>query len=76
MLPVKPFRSGLNVLIIRTLLAIMPVLAIMSALTHWDRDKIAAIFKWIFLNENVRISIKISLKFVFKGPINNNPALA
>ena len=32
-------------------------------------------FKCIFLNENVRISIKISLKFVLKGPINNNPAL-
>ena len=32
-------------------------------------------FKRIFLNENVRISVKISLKFVPKGPINNNPAL-
>ena len=32
-------------------------------------------FKRIFLNENVRISIRISLKFVPKGPINNNPAL-
>ena len=32
-------------------------------------------FKRIFLNENVRISIKISLKFVPKGPINKNPAL-
>ena len=32
-------------------------------------------FKRIFLNENVRISIKISLKFLPKGPINNNPAL-
>ena len=32
-------------------------------------------FKRIFLNENVRISIKISLKFVPKGPIDNNPAL-
>ena len=32
-------------------------------------------FKCIFLNENVRISLKISLKFVPKGPINNNPAL-
>ena len=32
-------------------------------------------FKCIFLNENVRISIKISLKFVPKGPINYNPAL-
>ena len=33
------------------------------------------IFKCIFLNENVCISIRISLKFVPKGPINNIPAL-
>ena len=33
------------------------------------------IFKCIFLNENGRISIKISLKFVPKVPINNIPAL-
>ena len=33
------------------------------------------IFKCIFLNENVRIPIKISLKFVPKGPINNMPSL-
>ena len=33
------------------------------------------IFKCIFLNENVFISIKISLKFVPKDPINKNPAL-
>ena len=32
-------------------------------------------FKRIFVNENVRILIKISLKFVPKGPINNIPAL-
>ena len=32
-------------------------------------------FKRIFSNENVRISIKISLKFVPKGPIDNIPAL-
>ena len=32
-------------------------------------------FKRIFLNENVIISIKISLMFVPKGPINNIPAL-
>ena len=32
-------------------------------------------FKRIFLNENVGISIKISLKFVPKGPISNIPAL-
>ena len=33
------------------------------------------IFKCIFLNENVLISIKISLKFVPKGRINNISAL-
>ena len=32
-------------------------------------------FKRIFLNEKVRISIKISLRFVHKGQINNIPAL-
>ena len=33
------------------------------------------IFKCIFLNENAWISIKISLKFVPRGPINNIQAL-
>ena len=33
------------------------------------------IFKCIFLNGNLRFFIKISLKFVPKGPINNIPAL-
>ena len=33
------------------------------------------IFRCIFLNEKFYILIKISLKFVPKGPIDNNPAL-
>ena len=33
------------------------------------------IFKCIFFNENAWISIKISLKFVLKGPVNKIPAL-
>ena len=33
------------------------------------------IFKYIFLNENAWILMKISLEFVPKGPINNIPAL-
>ena len=33
------------------------------------------IFKWIFVNVNVWISISISLKFVARGPINNIPTL-
>ena len=49
-------------------------------LTHWDRaemDNFLAdnIFKCILFNENVWISIKISLKFVPKGSINNIPVL-
>ena len=38
---------------------------------HFPHD----IFKWIFLNENVWISIHISLKFVPRGPITNIPTL-
>ena len=33
------------------------------------------IFKCIFVNEKFCILIRISLKFVPKGPINNKPAL-
>ena len=33
------------------------------------------IFRCIFLNENIWISIKVSLKFVPKGPIDNFPAV-
>ena len=36
----------------------------------WDH-----IFKCIFLNANIHIRIKISLKFIHKGPIRNIPAL-
>ena len=51
-----------------------------NELTHWGQDKMAAffpddIFKWIFFNENVWISINISLKFVPRGLINNIPAI-
>ena len=38
---------------------------------HFPND----IFKCIFLNENILISIKILLNFVPKGPMNNIPAL-
>ena len=33
------------------------------------------IFKCIFLNDNDRITIQISLKFVLEGPTDNKPAL-
>ena len=46
-------------------------------LNHWRPDKNFPddIFKWIFLNENIWISIKNSFKFVPKGLIANIPAL-
>ena len=40
-----------------------------------DRDFTDDIFKYIFLNDNDWISIRISLKFVPKFSINNMPAL-
>ena len=48
--------------------------------THWGREKNGRhfpddIFKHLFLNEKIGISIQISLKFVTLVPIRNNPAL-
>ena len=50
------------------------------ALSDLSLDKMAAIladdiFKCVSVNEKYFILIEISLKFVPKGPINNNPAL-
>ena len=52
----------------------------MSDLTPLPLDKMAAIvadniFKCIFLNENDKIWIQISLKLVPRSPIDNKPAL-
>ena len=44
-------------------------------LTQHGRHFADDTFKRIFSTGNVRISIKISLKFVSQGPINNIPAL-
>ena len=46
-----------------------------KVLIHWGQDKMAAIFQTTFLNENVWIFTKISLKFVPRVPINNIPGL-
>ena len=53
---------------------------LLPILTHWGRDKMVAIFQTtflncIFLNENVRIALEISLKFVPRRLIKNIPAL-
>ena len=46
-----------------------------DCLTHSGRDKMADIFKGIFLNENAGIVILTSLNFVSDGPVYNKPAL-
>ena len=46
-----------------------------EAKTKWPLFSRRHIFKWIFLNENECISMKISLKFVPRDPMNNIPAL-
>ena len=51
-----------------------------SYLTHWGRDKMAAIFQTTFSNafsgmKTHEFQLKISLKFVPKGAINNIPVL-
>ena len=48
---------------------------LIEAETKWPPEFPDDIFKCIFLTENVIISIKISLKFVPKGSINNIPTL-
>ena len=50
-----------------------------DVLTHWGRDKWTPFrrrqFQMHFLNENIWISITISMKFVPMGPINNIPTM-
>ena len=50
----------------------------LHVLKHWGRENgrrfTNDIFIWIFFNENSWILIKISLKFVPRGPVNNIPA--
>ena len=55
----------------------LPNLSKIVCLTHKMADIFQTTFskKSIFLNENVRLSILISLKFVPNGPIDNKSAL-
>ena len=83
----KPFIYGHNLFshIVFRLWGYKPtinkeILGCQPLLTHWGRDKMVVISQTTFsnsfsLNENVRIPIKISLKFVPKCSINNIPSL-
>ena len=52
-----------------------PVFVFNALRLRQNRRHFADVFKCNFLNENVWIQIKISLKFVPKGRINNIPVL-
>ena len=54
--------------------------AYMDSVNSFPLDKIGRhladdIFKCIFLNENDRTQIQLSMKYVPRSPINNEPAL-
>ena len=57
--------------------SIIYIICVVNTLRPRQNDRHFAddTFNRIFLNENVRISFQILLKFVPKGPINNIPAL-
>ena len=50
-------------------------ISVLLGLLHQVNRNSLTRFKHIFLDENVRTSIKISLKFVPKGPVNKMPVL-
>ena len=57
------------------LVQLMVYLMVNTLSPRQNGRRFADTFKRIFLNENVRISPKISLKFVLKVPVNNIPSL-
>ena len=70
------FREFVNVVSIARLSQYCPSNLEGYWLTYLPMDNFADdIFRCIFVNENFCILINIALKFVPKGPIDNNPAL-
>ena len=64
------------ILLSLSLSTIIPMVMVITLRPRRNEQQFADdILKPIFFNENVWISIQISLKFVPKGPINNIPAL-
>ena len=78
-LPVRTFRKQSNINIklrLRKHVVYNVIYSINTLRPKQNRRHFADdILKCIFLNENEWISLKISLKLVLKGPINNIPAL-
>ena len=64
-----------HMFIIGLVLMVGPIKVLNTLRPRQDDRLFPDISKCIFLNENLLILIKISLKFVPKGPINNIPAL-
>ena len=81
LIPLAVVLSHIYIVLDTGLVMMTPWPEDMRALDPWEkmtqngRHFANDTFKRIFLNENVRISNKISPKFVPEGPINNIPAL-
>ena len=67
----NPWKLGFVPLLLCSFMMCLNSLRPRQYIRHFADD----IFKCIFLKENVWIAIKIPLKFVPRGPINNIPAL-
>ena len=75
-------KISLNCMLLNTMIFVVNIVsadgpALLSDLAHWGQDKMATILQTTLSNAFSwrRIWIKISLKFVPKGPIDNIPAL-
>ena len=68
------FAAGLVRVISHTMMGVLIAINTLR-LRQNGRHFTDNIFKCIFLNENFRILIRFSLKFVLKGPIHNKSAL-
>ena len=79
----QTFKSKVNhvvTLLDHYIVHCIPIISQPSCLTHWGQDKMAAIFQMTFWNgfswmKMYELRLKISLKFVPRGPINIIPVL-
>ena len=78
--PESNFTVTAHAAVLHLKIILFKIIATRMSLTHWVRDKMAAIFQTTFSNafcwmKMYEFRLKISLKFVPQGPINNIPAL-
>ena len=77
---VTQLKAGASIIVALMQFSLNSLVSALEVSTHWGRDKMDAIKQTTFSNAfswmNIWTSVKISLKFAPKGPINNVPGLA